>query len=256
MRLLVDLGNTRVKWALCEPSSQAFDGGSKYRFFEHGSAENNESLCWRQLSNNIEHAIISSVASKELLERHCSQIKELWQCEVEIVTVELEFNELKNCYEDISALGVDRWVAAIGANTQYPNEDLIVVDAGTAITIDVVSRRNEFLGGVIMPGIHLMHHALVGNTAQIRAHANQNPPLIGRNTQQCVSSGALFSVSGGVDRAVNEFKKQLNNSSVRTLICGGDAQWIMSSSESALEYQPELLFSGLATFHNHNLKNK
>lgn len=255
MYLLVDLGNTRIKWAMWEPSARPQEA-AEFQFSRRGSAENTKMLSSLALPDGIDQVLMSSVASAELLERHLIDVKSFCNCEINIIEVSAEFDGFINRYNDIDALGVDRWVALIGARAIYPKQDLIVIDAGTAVTIDVVSAANEFLGGVIMPGMHLMHRALVGNTAQIRVEANQNPPVIGRNTQECVSSGVRLSVSGGVDRVVTEFKQQLNNASVRTLVCGGDAKWLMNSSMLSLEYNEDLLFVGLAMFYNNTLDKR
>ena len=251
MKLLVDLGNTRIKWALCEHAARSqghtdFGCGS-FRFSERGSARNTQLLSSVKFDSGIiDEVVFSSVASVDLLERHIADVKEHWTAEVTIVKVEAEFNGFLNRYDDIAALGVDRWVASVGAHAIYPNENIVLIDAGTAVTIDMVGEAGEFLGGVIMPGIRMMHRALIGNTAQIRVQENQHDQVIGRNTQDCVSSGVRLSVVGGVDRAVAAFKHQLSDATVRVMVCGGDAERLINSSHFALEYNEDLLFIGLA----------
>ncbi len=249
MKLLVDLGNTRIKWALIEEvQGSSVNFGARSVFSYKGSASNEVMLSSQGLPNELDEVIISSVASADLLARHCYDLTTTWDCAPTLVKVKSQHGSLKNAYDNIDALGVDRWVAAIGAHTHNPNESLIVIDAGTAITIDVLSERNEFLGGVIMPGVGLMRGALNGKTAQIHAHAKRNSPLIGRTTDECVNSGVRLSISGGVDRALELFAKQLNKSMPRVLICGGDAKWLVSASQFDLEYNPDMLFDGLETF--------
>jgi len=252
MLLLVDLGNTRIKWAVLADSLDHFS--------HTGSAKNTDYLSKQALPLEIGRVVVSSVASRNLLESHLDNIFHHWGCVAEVIEVSEGFNDLKNRYKDIPALGVDRWVAAVGAHNLYAGDDIVIIDAGTAITIDVVNSKSEFLGGVIMPGMQLMHDALIGNTAQIRAQTDENPPLIGRSTQECVSSGVRLGVSGGVDRVVSAFKQELSaniggDSSLKTLICGGDAQWLMSASCLDFEYAPDLIFNGLTALTCKNIKS-
>ena len=242
MMLLVDLGNTRIKWAVLADS---FD-----HFSHKGNAKNTDCLSKQALPLEIDRVVISSVASRNLLENHLDNIFHHWGCVAEVIEVTESFNDLKNRYNDIPALGVDRWVAAVGAHSLYAGDNIIIIDAGTATTVDIVNKNSEFLGGVIMPGIQLMRRSLIGNTAQIRPQTDKNSPLIGRNTQECVSSGVRLGLSGGVDRVVGAFKKELScnmgdDCSLKILICGGDAQWLMSASSLDFEYTSDLIFNGL-----------
>jgi len=106
-----------------------------------------------------------------------------------------------NHYDDPSQLGVDRWAALIGARRYSPGP-CVVVNAGTATTIDALAAQGEFLGGIIVPGFDLMHEALAGNTAQLSAqhgHFTAFP----RMTRDAITTGAIQALCGAVERMRN-----------------------------------------------------
>ncbi len=239
MQLLIDLGNTRVKWALLDSDGALMNGGSQ---------ANSGLLDKSLVPFDVSSAVLCSVASEQLTQKHIHAIKSGFGCTVNQVRVSRQFEGLQNRYQSVDSLGVDRWVAAIGARALYPQKNLIIVDAGTAITADLVSADSEFQGGVIVPGLRLMLESLTGNTAQVKSAWSGKAPLIGRNTQECVNSGVSNAVVGGLERIVKAMQEKYPGETVKVLVCGGDAEWLLTQTEMVIEHQPDLLFLGLMQF--------
>jgi len=131
---------------------------------------------------------------------------------------------VSNSYEDPGRLGSDRWAALIAAWQRYGSACL-VVNCGTATTVDAISDKGEFLGGLILPGITLMQQSLTHNTAQLQAQAGrvQNFP---RNTEDAIHSGIVRATLGAIE---HQFALLKSASAVKTIACvlsGGAAEQI------------------------------
>jgi type III pantothenate kinase len=167
-----------------------------------------------------------------------------------IIEVTSESNEeLINDYTDQATLGVDRWLAAMGAWKIY-GKDVIVINAGTAVTIDLIQidkkSKAHFRGGMILPGIAISLGILNNSTNLIDTEIGQSqyPSL---NTKDAVTTGILMSIQG----AVNLVCKKLP-SDLPILLCGGDADLIFSQSEedwkSRIKIESDLIFEGLMSY--------
>ena len=171
-----------------------------------------------------------------------------FNCPIVEITSESR-EELINDYTDQSTLGVDRWLAAMGAWKLY-GEDAIVINAGTAITIDLIQidkkRKAHFRGGMILPGIAISLGILNNSTNLIDTEIGQSQyPSV--NTKDAVTTGILMSIQG----AVNLVCKKLP-SNLPILLCGGDADLIFSQSEedwkSRIKIESDLIFEGLMSY--------
>jgi type III pantothenate kinase len=167
---------------------------------------------------------------------------------VEFVTAAAEFQGLTNGYLDPTLLGADRWLALIGAWTKARSA-LCVVDAGTAVKVDSVDAQGQHLGGLIVPGIHMMREALMNKTSDIAAAAMQSTPslagVLANNTVGAVSRGAVFALAGMADRAA-EIIEQSTGTKPKLFITGGDAGMITGTMRSHGEIVPDLVLQGLA----------
>lgn len=249
MKLLIDIGNTRAKWVLC-----SLCGGIQLRGFLGQKSLFDDAETAAELRACVQQVWISCVGKPEVLSAVCSAIKAELGVIANVVAVESRLGDLSNAYHDLNRLGVDRWVAAIGARSIAHDGALIVVDAGTAVTIDVVSCGNVFEGGVILPGMLMMHDSLVGNTAGISSVAGEAESVIGKTTQECVNAGVHFGLLGAIERVIKEVLDVIGHENVRFVLCGGDAEKVESQSELAFELHPDLVFNGLNVISNY--KNK
>ena len=263
MRLLIDIGNTRSKWALsCTSGVIQARGilGENCLFESDAEVERNK--------GQILEVWVSCVGKSGVLSRVTSMVERELGLTVNLAKVEPRMGNLKNNYSDLNRLGVDRWVAAIGARSKISNGSLIVVDAGTAVTIDYISNGcssgdnssgdnnssgNSFEGGVILPGLVMMHDALVDKTAGIASELSDVKSVVGKTTQQCVNAGAKYGLVGAIERVVKEMMREKVDQNSVLVITGGDAKRIAPLSCLPFQLSDDVIFDGLnsiATFKN------
>ncbi len=188
--LLLDVGNSRCKWVRTE------NGVCTH----HGVTDNTE---WPELQQNLAalpapaRVIVSNVAG-EALEQRLRTLCAQWGAPVEFVVACAEQCGVVNGYEEPTRLGCDRWVALIAAWRRM-GRACLVVNCGTATTVDALSDKGEFLGGLILPGITLMQQSLVRNAAQLReaeGHLQDFP----RNTADAIHSGVIRATLGAIEQ--------------------------------------------------------
>lgn len=257
MNLLFDVGNTRIKWAF-EQDGKLFAQGA---ILARGISES-ALLDAMQDYPEPAHIWISNVGSAAVLECLMSFLQKRYEVLSTQVQVSQQCCGIYNNYQEPGNLGVDRWVAAIGARSIVENGNVIVVDVGTAINIEWLSAANSYEGGVILPGTALMHDSLVGNTAGIESSFYHRDQIIGRSTSECVNSGVGFGLGGAVDRVVEEIEveiinieskllksvdKQLSGCSqnIEIVVTGGGYCSIKSHAVDRAIVEPNLVLLGL-----------
>lgn len=213
MILLIDAGNTRIKWARYEG-----DWGGR------GDVPVGDVLhlaeVWRG-SDAPSRVVVSNVAGAKV-RSELALLLAHWHCPV--IWVESRETEcgVRNGYGDPAQLGSDRWAALIGARHRFPNGDVLVVSVGTAMTVDALTGSGEFLGGVIVPGMELMAHALHSKTAGVGQTAGgfANFPT---TTGDAVYSGAVQAMTGAIERMHGAFCRQRDIPEVPCVLTGGGA---------------------------------
>ncbi len=188
--LMVDSGNTNVKWGL-------YDG---QKWVKRGTTPQGDKELlereWRSLSEPV-RIIVSNVADAQA-KADLSELFSSLQTEPYWITAAAYQCGVRNYYEEASQLGSDRWAALIAA-WQQQRQGCLVVDAGTATTVDALSDTGEFLGGIITPGIDLMQKALMENTGALKSAAGKFCDYPDR-TADAIYSGALHSIAGAIER--------------------------------------------------------
>ena len=146
-------------------------------------------------------------------------------------------------YDNPKEVGADRIANAVAAYDLYGGPS-IVVDFGTANTIEAISEKGEYLGGAIFPGIEISMDALFGRAAALR-RVELVPPkhVIGKSTVESIQSGCVFGYSGQVDALVDRFRAELGECSV--IATGGLAEPILAYSRTIQHYEPWLTLQGL-----------
>jgi type III pantothenate kinase len=243
--LLMDVGNSRIKWGIETNGAIRRTGHiSRQRLREEGLT----ALTLR-LPRHVDSVLVSNVAGPAFATRLSGVVGMHCDTDVHFVRSEREGCGLVNGYRQPRRLGVDRWVAMIGARAEF-GDALLVVDAGTAVTIDAIESNGQHLGGQIMPGVHLMAASLAADTSDIpivqRAVTSQACDLgmFAASTSAAVGSGALNSVVGAVERATRAM--QDNGQSPVVVLTGGDASRILKSLDCEAEHRPHLVLQGLA----------
>jgi type III pantothenate kinase len=221
MKLLVDAGNTAIKLA-------HWDG-------EQILAINATELDWQ----HYDAVLVSAVRSNEALQNLVDEAQK-HSLEVNFATVTPELSGVSCGYQAFQHLGIDRWLAVLGAWSLWPTQNLVVVDAGTATTIDMVNLNGEHLGGWIIPGLDLMMESIV-----MRAQKVFTSELIdfelsaGTDTPIALSRGCFASQLGAVNEARNLFGQNC-----QVVVCGGYGLLLQQHLNLA-HYQPDLVFTGL-----------
>lgn len=238
MELLIDAGNSRLKWAVYERGQLcAFDQCPYARLSEYVERQ------WRRLERPS-RVVIACVASEE---RACA-VRELvwrvWQLEVTTVTVSAASSGVRNGYTQPSQLGVDRWAAMVGAfaNVVAP---LCIVDCGTAVTVDALTAEGQHLGGYIVPGVTLQQQSVEARTAAVRTVATEESEGWGRTTQQGIRRGVLLGVAALVERSVAQLQRE-QQGEVRLVLTGGDAEALIPLLEIECHYDALLVLRGIA----------
>ena len=222
MKLLIDVGNTAVKLAVAEESELRL------------VAE--QDIDWSQL----EVVICSQVGRSAGLESIIAQAQ-AYKLPIAYAEVTPERAGVTCAYKEYNNLGIDRWLAVLAAHQAFPSQAVIVIDSGTATTVDVVSAQGEHLGGWIVPGLDLMVSSITDRAE--RVFCDPNTPFadeFANNTPQAVKNGALAATLGLVAQA----QQLLSQQSVTIVCCGGYGKLLSEHLDQAL-FDELLVFKGL-----------
>ena len=210
MKLILDLGNTRLKWAQCgangwQPGESCASGAIP--------------TAWTTLARP-EGAWLASVARADAANALCEWIQRTWNLNVERVTARREAFGVRALYEIPETLGADRFAALIGARRRV-QKACIVVDCGTAVTVDALAENGDYLGGAILPGLEMMRGALAARAGLIRSTGGRADEVCARTTQDGVAAGTLIGLTGAIDALVARQQDRLGPA--RVILTGGDA---------------------------------
>jgi type III pantothenate kinase len=245
MQALVDIGNTRVKWAVFDRGRLVQPGGAVHR----GSTDAALGALAMALPAALERIIVANVAGEGMAQRLRASLA--GRAPVELVECTAERFGVRCAYAEPSRLGVDRWVALLAAHHRAAGA-ACVIDAGTAVTFDAVDAAGVHLGGLILPGAHLIAAALDRSTSDIgatpaAAAAPKGLGLLGKDTASAVGHGAMLALAAALDRAVRTVSTELG-SAPPVYLTGGDAMRLRAWLETRVEQRADLVLEGLALF--------
>jgi type III pantothenate kinase len=161
---------------------------------------------------------------------------------------------LKNAYKTPETLGKDRIAAAVAAWHEFPGKDLLVIDAGTAITMDMVTKPGEFLGGAIAPGIDLRFKALHTFTGRLPLIKRKNINyLTGTSTEESINSGVINGIAAEIDGIIDKYK--ILYPDLITIFGGGDSKFLHKRLKNSIFALPNPVVNGLHTILNYNIEN-
>jgi type III pantothenate kinase len=242
--LAVDVGNTKLKWALYAaplPGAAMLANGSVFLEAIDGLAEGP----WRDLP--APSAMLGSIVAGEGVRRRTELELEIWDVEPRWVVSSAAACGVVNGYEHPSRLGVDRWVALIGARHRIlargAPRPILVVMVGTAVTVDALDADGRFLGGLILPGFGLMLRALEMGTAGLKAPTGEAVDFP-TNTSDALMSGGADAIAGAVERMHRKLLKH-SGQEPALLMSGGAAVKLASISDLRFETVETLIFEGL-----------
>ncbi len=243
MNLLLDIGNSRIKWALAQGSELQASAA-----LAHGEEDLPGALsaCWSSLEKPRQ-VVIASVVRGIIIEQVEQWIEHNWNCAVRNVQSRASAGGVTNAYLEPGKLGVDRWLALLAARNYYPG-DVGIVDAGSALTIDLLAADGHHLGGLIAPGVETMLRSLTQERITLAVEgvsADVPKVLLGRDTQAGVSNGVLYCLVSYIDRMTEEISRQ-RGGEVTWLLTGGDTQRLRPRLGNAFIPRPDLVLEGLA----------
>ena len=239
MNLIIDIGNSSAKLAVIEENTVL----KKITCTGKSIANNVKKLRKEYI---IKNCIISSVSEFDM-----AKLKGF-----EGINNVIQLNHhtkipFVNEYNSPSTLGVDRIALASAAITNFPKQNVLVIDAGTCITYDFINSNNKFLGGAISPGIVLRYKSLYDYTANLPRLEQDQYELIGKDTESAIHSGVLNGLIQEIDGVIGQYKKNYQNLTV--VLTGGDTNFLAKKLKSTIFANPNFLLEGLNSILIHNL---
>lgn len=244
INLVIDIGNSRTKIALFNQHDLMFNVPIDHFTVSHVKMLKDE-------HPQLTKAILSSVKPKdEELIKFMSEQFELF--------IELDHQTelpIENLYETPETLGKDRLAAAVGANELFPDQNLLVIDAGTAITYDLVSEKNQFIGGNISPGLEMRFKALNQFTRKLPLVSHSDEfQLIGRNTPDAIRAGVQNGILFEAAETIDLFNRNYQN--LQIIMTGGDSNFFDKKLNYSIFVHFNLTLIGLNRILEHNAKKK
>jgi type III pantothenate kinase len=243
--LLLDVGNSRLKWGILDDSDIRRTG----LIALSDVREKGLAALTTRLPRRVDAVLASNVAGSSFATRLSGVIGMHCNVDVQFARSERCGWGVTNSYRQPRLLGVDRWVAMIGGWAEQRSACLIV-DAGTAVTLDAIDDEGTHLGGQIIPGVETMLNSLGSATSDlpaIKPSANQSSgdlKIFGRNTAAAIREGAQNAVAGAVDRALKTLHE--NGYDPTVILTGGGASRILGALDTDPVHRPNLVLFGLA----------
>jgi type III pantothenate kinase len=241
MNLLLDVGNTAVKWA-CESNGRLGTSGQ----FVHraGNIGALAESAWSGLPP-VEKVLIASVAGKVTEAALLAWLQGHWQVRPVFLRSTATACGVSNAYTDPETLGIDRWAAVVAAHHGYPGA-VCVVDCGTAVTLDMVTAGGEHRGGLILPGTEMLQQTLLQNTAQLSLAGKQAAATpLANTTAAAVCGGAVYILVAAIERCVADMCAE-QGTTIDIVMTGGDAVQILPLLHGDVQHQPDLVLQGIA----------
>lgn len=244
MIALVDIGNTRVKWAVADGTRFAAAGAATHTDDAQAAVD----ALMDAVPKGVGRALIANVAGAALAPRLTTALQARGIRADYVATLAHGYG-IRCAYADPARLGVDRWVGMVAARRLVAG-DFCVIQAGTAVTFDAVDAEGRHLGGLIFAGPRVLADALDRNTGRIGpTKPARNPPsgldLLGRSTEVAVAHGAMLSLAAGLDRAVAVVCAAFGHAPA-VVLTGGGAGSLGPWLETHVRTSADLVLAGLA----------
>lgn len=237
MRLIaLDIGNSRIKAGLF--LGEKLEWVKLLTFTDYIGA---------YLSFWVDKYFIDTLAYTNVNSRQMNRILEPSLLQ-QIRTIEITGSTpgpVRNAYRSPATLGSDRYAAVVAARLHVPEEPLLVVDVGTAITYDYVDAENNYLGGGISPGVSLRFRSLHQYTSRLPLVREQDDAVfVGSTTQDCIRSGVQYGVACEIEGMINRYRK-LAGDRLHVFLTGGGAEWVSRNLEAAHRLEMNLVMEGI-----------
>lgn len=238
MILELDAGNSRIKWRqIRSDSMELINAGIVPEFSDLEIVP--------ELQYSVKMVRLCSVRGRELNIQLQDWVSSSYGLDLQVAEVTQSCGGVTNQYKDVSRLGIDRWLALLAAYKRTAGA-CVVVDAGTAFTIDLLDAQGLHLGGYILPGLQLMRSSLESATAiRLTPGHIARPQAAGHSTDQAVSNGTLTALLAMITQIMHSINSQ--QVATKLYFTGGDAELLHAhASIEGSEVVPGLVFEGLA----------
>jgi len=242
VNILVDIGNSRSKYCCADSNN--------INCLTQITAVDNESFnqCFFERHFiNAEKVIVANVSSDLLT----SNLK-CWCNRRNLAYIEVKSEESRgrvtSAYEKPQQLGVDRWLTLLATAELYPNKSVLIIDVGTATTIDLLDSSGQHLGGWILAGISTLFNSVLKETNKVNATITNDASLaFGSNTSSNVNNACWAATVGLIEQAISQAKEELNQLD-EIIITGGNSKEIEKLTSAKLTQIDELIFYGLQSY--------
>lgn len=241
MDLLLDLGHTRLKWAwwsgqgVCAHGAAVWAGVHPAALIDRFGRGDEPPRC----------VAIAAVAGARLVEDLVPALRARFCVEPLLLRAIAACGSVVNGYAEPGQLGIDRWAGVLGAWGRAPGSAAVVVDAGSALTIDLLDSDGRHRGGSIAPGLTLARAAFYDRTGRPAQVGTAQPAGMARTTADAVATGALFGAVGAVERAWRVHAAR-SPDGCRVWLTGGDAPVVSAALEVSHTVATHLVFEGMA----------
>jgi type III pantothenate kinase len=237
MKLYVDIGNTTIKWATAEELQHNL-------MHRAASSELPKMIEQAWLAMEMPDAVhIASVRNRQIDTDLLEWIEHQWRLTPVFAQTRRQEHGVTNGYEQPAQLGVDRWLAMLAARAISPSP-LIVVDCGSAMTVDAMDADGRHIGGIIVPGMRLLSDSLLLHTDIPPHDAGEICDYFATDTASGILTGSVVALSATVEKLYHRLQ-QHESGDVRCVISGGDAQYLTGYLELPHEVEPALVLKGL-----------
>ena len=238
--LLVDIGNSRLKWATLANGVL----GSR-----HATAHASQWTPARIASmfrgmTRPGRVLVACVAGVDAESAVATHALDRWGCAAEFVRATACAAGVTNGYERPEQLGVDRWLALIAAHADHAGAACIA-DCGTAVTVDTVDAAGRHLGGMILPGVAAMSECVLARTHIPVGDIETTDTVFGRRTAEALAGGGLNAVAGAIERSLAAARDALGTMP-RLLLAGGDSDRVAAALGVSSQMRRDLVIEGLA----------
>jgi type III pantothenate kinase len=239
MILLLDIGNTNLRWT-CHGVGIAWE----VQILRHqGGVPLDLLAAWERLDAPT-RVLISNVAGDAVAAAVRRVVLAYWRLEPEFVSTRAFCLGVRVAYSDPARFGVDRWLTLLAAHGQS-RQAVLILDAGTAATFDLMLADGQHLGGLILPGVEMMRASLLAGTAIPPTEAKPTSDPWATDTGTAVTAGSVQSITALAGRLYDRLAAD-TGSAPRLLLTGGDAERLRAGLDRPFEHVPQLVLLGLA----------
>lgn len=252
MNLFIDLGNTSLHWR----KSGGLDVASPTISVRHNK---DFSAALKVLAASLGDVRIARVLVANVAGTKAKEVIQAWSIETHSVKPlflksQARHKQVINAYKEPQRLGVDRWFAVLAGHKVIQSSGAVaalVVDAGTAMTIDAVLQNGRHLGGNIIAGLELQQSTLLSGTSDIQ-HSHGEESVWGVDTSSAVANGASFALLGAISLATEQLQAQIGEGRIHIFLTGGDAEalepYFIGRDEASFSVHSNLVLDGLEVY--------